>query len=432
MTTFRIKLCGINNIDMASLNSVLQLSDSRLNSEWQVSQSGQVDLFVYGLDREEGRSMLRQHRRGVSAALAQKNQTNALANFIIKKPIRTKQLVEVLNAAEEQIKVMAAEQTEKPPAPKTISSPKKAKPKTKTVDETIHKPAKKTSFLGSISKHLSRRKSPVYDLPALALYVPPESDTKLTIISEAKALTKWIKTLPKDDDKATIDALLEKLISLNRVAMAAENRLALLELYREPINDFVFNRDIGAVKLEMSDPAVFKAKVKQLNTYIEELALGYKLVIMQAYQQGLRPHLNTPFLFAIIRATESISLLMIHAFRHYRSSPTGAVHELHQLYLYCEADEVLDKQASLKFSSTKKPFIHYYSQIMLTGIADPYSLDKYDVFRLFNLMAKMADRVTITPLTDHQKTTDNTTVLGGHSCLECNSDRSRYHFTISI
>ena len=151
-------------------------------------------------------------------------------------------------------------------------------------------------------------------MPALALYVPPESDTKLTIISEAKALTKWIKTLPKDDDKATIDALLEKLISLNRVAMAAENRLALLELYREPINDFVFNRDIGAVKLEMSDPAVFKAKVKQLNTYIEELALGYKLVIMQAYQQGLRPRLNTPFLFAIIRATESISLLMIHAF----------------------------------------------------------------------------------------------------------------------
>ena len=28
MTTSRIKLCGINNIDMASLNSVLQLSDS--------------------------------------------------------------------------------------------------------------------------------------------------------------------------------------------------------------------------------------------------------------------------------------------------------------------------------------------------------------------------------------------------------------------
>lgn len=66
--------------------------------------------------------------------------------------------------------------------------------------------------------------------------------------------------------------------------MAATNRLALLELYREPINHFVFNRDIEAVKLEMSDPAVFRAKVKQLNTYKEELALGYKLGIMQYYQ----------------------------------------------------------------------------------------------------------------------------------------------------
>ena len=87
METLRIKLCGINNIDMASLNSVLQLSDSRLNHQWQVSQSGQIDLFIYSLDTEEGRSMLRNHRRGVSAALALKNQTNALADFIIKKPI---------------------------------------------------------------------------------------------------------------------------------------------------------------------------------------------------------------------------------------------------------------------------------------------------------------------------------------------------------
>jgi hypothetical protein len=27
----------------------------RLDSEWQVSQSGQFDLFVYGLDTEQGR-----------------------------------------------------------------------------------------------------------------------------------------------------------------------------------------------------------------------------------------------------------------------------------------------------------------------------------------------------------------------------------------
>lgn len=44
MATLRIKLCGINNIDMAFLNSVLQLSDSRLNSEW---PSANLDKLIY-------------------------------------------------------------------------------------------------------------------------------------------------------------------------------------------------------------------------------------------------------------------------------------------------------------------------------------------------------------------------------------------------
>ena len=419
MATLRIKLCGINNIDMASLNSVLQLSDSRLNSEWAVSQSGQIDLFIFGLDTEEGRSMLRSHRRGVCAALAQKNQTNALADFIIKKPIRTKQLAEILNAVDEKVALEKQADNVKPltkPTPKIIE----ALPKLALKPEV--KQAKKASLLSSLSKRLIRRKSPAADLPALSLYTPTLSETKLKTIVDPKILANWIVTLPEDDPMATIDALLEKLIPLNHMAVANDTRLALLELYRAPINAFVFNRDVEAVKLEMAKPAVFETKISQLNIFLEELALGYKTVVMAAYQQGHRPQLDNQFLFAIIRATESIGLLITHAFRHYHAAPTGAVHELHQLYLYCEASDVLDKPASLKTTVTKKPFIHHYCQIMLTGIADPYSLSKYDVFRLFNLMAKMAGKVTITPLSDHQKSADNNTVLAGGFSLVCNSD----------
>jgi hypothetical protein len=415
MATLRIKLCGINNIDMASLSSVIQLSDSRLNSEWAVSQSGQIDLFIFGLDTEEGRSMLRSHRSGVCAALAQKNQTNAVADFIIKKPIRTKQLAEILNAVDE--KVALAKQSDKiKPTPKIIE----AVPKPPVQPEV--KQAKKASLLSSLFKHLTRRKSPAADLPALSLYTPTISEMKLKTIVDPKILANWIDALPKDDAIATIDALLENLIPLNRRPLADDTRLALLELYRDLTNVFVFNRDVETVKLEMTKPAVFETKISQLSIFLEELALGYKTVVMAAYQRGQRPQLDNQFLFAIIRATESIGLLITHAFRHYHAAPTGTVHELHQLYLYCEAGDVLDKPASLKTTVTKKPFIHHYCQIMLTGIADPYSLSKYDVFRLFNLMAKMAGEVTITPLSDHQKSTDNNTVLAGSFSLDCNSD----------
>ena len=426
MAMLRIKLCGVNNIDMAASSSVLKLSDSRLTSEWQLSQSGQIDLFIYGVDTEEGRSMLREHKQGVSAILTQKNQSETLANFLIKKPIRTKQLAEILNAAEAKIAtVKPADKITPPPQPR----PKKAvktdkKPKSnKSIETPKLKPAKKPSLLGALSKHLSRRKSPASGLPSLTLSTPSPSDDKLNAIVDPKALATWIASLPANDQAITVDALLEKLVPLNRLSIAPDNRLALLELYRELVNALVFSRDVDTIKLEMSDPTVFEAKINQLNVFLEELALGYKTVVMASYQQGLRPNLDNTFLFAIIRAAESISLLTTNAFRHYRSAPTGAVHDLHQLYLYCEAAEVLDSQVSLKISETKKPFIHYYNQIMLTGIADPYSLAKYDVFRLFKLMGKMADKVTISPLSKHQRSAEHKTIIAGHFCLECHRDR---------
>ena len=59
---------------------------------------------------------------------------------------------------------------------------------------------------------------------------------------------------------------------------------------------------------------------------------------------------------------------------------------------------------------------------MLTDIADPYSLAKYDVFKLFKLMGKMADKVTISPLSKHQKSAEHKAIISGHFCLQCHRD----------
>lgn len=414
MTTLRLKLCGVNQIDTASLNSIIALSDSRLTRNWIVAQSGQIDLFIYGVDDEKGRAMLREHKQGASAILVQHKPAATLADFVIRKPIRTKQFAEILNTV-----ALITEQQNK-----TITSAaKQVAEQPKPSPDPELKANKTPSLLHSLSKRFTRRKSPSPALPSLALYTPMPSDADHATIVETKALARWIATLPTDDHKTTINALSEKLIPLNHLAMSATHRLTLLEQYRESINGFIFNRDVDTIKLEMSDPTLFEANINQLNLFIEDLAIGYKNIVMNAYQNGLRPSNNSVFLFAIIRASELMSLLIINAFRHYRSTPIGAAHELHQLYLYCEADNVLDTKASFNNVVIKKPFIHYYSQIMLTGIADPYSLSKYEVFRLFNLMAKMATKISIKPLSDSQKSIGNKAVLAGNFCLDCGSDR---------
>ena len=58
MAALHIRLCGVNNIDMTSLRSILQLSDKRLNNEWVVADTGRVDLYLYAIENEAGLSLL--------------------------------------------------------------------------------------------------------------------------------------------------------------------------------------------------------------------------------------------------------------------------------------------------------------------------------------------------------------------------------------
>ena len=93
-----------------------------------------------------------------------------------------------------------------------------------------------------------------------------------------------------------------------------------------------------------------------------------------------------------------------------------------QLYLFCEDNEILHKQAEFKDKANGSSFIHIYTQILLLSISEPYSLEKFDVIRLFKLMHKFSDQVEIIPLTDKQKNTSSDFLMTGHFCLDGTKD----------
>ncbi|MFT7234830.1 MAG: hypothetical protein ACI9QV_000398 [Methylophagaceae bacterium] len=59
---------------------------------------------------------------------------------------------------------------------------------------------------------------------------------------------------------------------------------------------------------------------------------------------------------------------------------------------------------------------------MLPNIADPYSLAKYDVFRLSKLMTTMTGKITIASFSNHQKRATDESVLASEFYLECSND----------
>lgn len=419
MSALRIKACGLKPLDHTSLRSMLTLANNLLTHNWEIIEHGQADLYIYSLETDEGKAAWLEHNKGFSAILSSGKITES-ADVSLKKPLRTKNFSETLNTIEGKIKfVKQGKKVTRTKKSTTSTSVQKSKVKQKA-------PAKSSPLLTSISsglsKHLIGTKAPAWNLPQLTLNLPIQNLIKPDTITEPKSLRKWLGELSKKDNVAMVSAILSNIIPLNRTVIPVRTRLSLLDLYQKSITQLIFSRDITAIKLELSSLSAYIKSMRALMLLVEELSIGYKIIIDEAYHQGERPNSNDFFLIAINKTAENISLSILLAYSYYRSSPTTAINTLHQLYLYCEASNTLHKTVTIKGISKSKPFYHIYNQIMLTSIADPYRLTKFEVFRLHTLIADYADKVEISPLLNKHKNAPNEFLMTGYFCIDATSD----------
>lgn len=417
MSTFRIKACGLKEIDNTSLRSMLTLADNLLTHNWEIIDHGEADLCIFSLETKEGKEAWLGHDKGFSAILSSKKVTES-ADIILKKPLRTKNFSEALNSIEDKIKLV-----------KQSKKVTRAKASTTTVQKANaeQKDIAKSSLLftslsSGLSKHLIGIKSPAWNLPQLTFNLPIQNLIKPDTILDLGSLKKWLKALSKEDNPTMVSAILGNIIPLNRTVVPIRTRLSLLDLYQKSVTQLMFSRDITSIKLERSSYSAYIKSMRALMLLVEELSIGYKIIIDEAYQQGERPNSNDFFMIAINKTAENISLSILLAYSYYRTPPATAINTLHQLYLYCEASNTLHKTVSIKGVSTSKSFYHIYNQIILTGIADPFRLTKFEVFKLHTLMADYADKTEISALINKHKDAPNEFLMTGYFCLDTNSD----------
>lgn len=417
MSALRIKACGLKKIDNTSLRSMLTLTNDLLSHSWEIIDDGQADLYIYSLETKEGKAAWLEHKQGFSAILASQKVTTP-ADIILKKPLRTKNFSETLNAIEGKIKF--AKKSKK--VTRTKASTPTVKKSTVKPKDTAKSSLLFTSLSSGLSKHLIGTRSPAWNLPPLSLNLPIQNLVKPDTILELGLLKKWLEDISKQNSVTMISAILGNIIPLNRTVIPMRTRLPLLDLYQKSITQLIFSRDITAIKLEMASLSSYIKSMRALMLLVEELSIGYKIIINEAYHQGERPNSNNFFLLAINRTAENISLSILLAYSYYRTPHTGAINTLHQLYLYCEASNTLEKIVSIKGISTSKPFYHIYNQIMLTSIADPFRLTKFEVFKLHSLMADYADKAEISPLINKHKNAPNEFLMTGYFCIDTTSD----------
>jgi len=254
-------------------------------------------------------------------------------------------------------------------------------------------------------------------MPPLSLNVPKQTETSGVELNES-LLRHWIKRLPENNLAAFVSLYLDALQRFNTNQLDHKQRLRLLDIYRQPLNQLVFRLSREKLRGHLPDPKQRTALISNVTQLLSELATGYKIVIVEANKTQSNLKLAPIAQLAINRVCEQLSYIVLHAYKFYRTPPARVFHDLHQLYqltLTSAVEQIIpivesDLRATLSFKDL-------YSQLMLVSICNPYGLHSEKVLDTYQLMATLASEADISPLPPTTKATP------GHFYINCLSDR---------
>lgn len=409
--TLRIKACGLNEVDKSSLKSMLKLAADLLSHPWLLTDDDAADLKVYCFDYPEGLVAWQSRKEtGLSALLANHGNVTEAVDIIIKKPLRTANFSEALNLIDEQIR---------------NPQPRKVVPLTTAQlqpDKQLTTTKKLLLWTSQLQKQLLIRHKPAADLPPLNLKIDAVEATKKTdTFTDPGLLSTWLAQLPADPHQK-ISTLLSHLQTLNGLDLSLPKTLPLLDEYQQTLNLMVFERDSAALRADSRQLTEKRKYLRQFQQCLHLLAQQYFRGARQRYQRGQRPAEDNGFLLCLLRGSELLALQILHSYQHYQQPAAGIFWQLHQLYLYLEAAGCLKRTPEFKKPVVVTDFYTSYGQILLTGIADPYSMPRFAVGKMFQLLASLINDTEISLLSDKQMQITSQFLLTGHFCIDCQSD----------
>jgi hypothetical protein len=402
MSTRRIQLCGLTEADSLALQSMIRLSANSLNSQWLVVESGNADLIVYALDTEAGQKAWAKHGNAMSAVITTVGNIDEPVDLILKKPLRKSSFSDALNLIDD--KLTDAEQRQ-----------------AKTEEKKNENAPSKSVWSGGLLNRIGIKKQPASHLPELSFEMPPVLKLASDTITDEKVLSTWMEQLPEDVNQRT-SMLLKNLQSLLAQVRKPQQLLPLLELYYQLVKQLLFQRDISTAKRDLIASRENQKAIAAMTELVHMLVIAYQQAVKSYYEKGKSPDRNEEMLFLLIRIAEVTSFQIVQAFQYYKVAPTGCWKRLHELYLYAEKAGVLSTEINTKHGLSAPAFFNVYAQITLTALSDPYSLARFDIFRLYHFLADFTQPLKIEALQEKHITSTSSFLLTGYFCIDGQSD----------
>ncbi len=210
-----------------------------------------------------------------------------------------------------------------------------------------------------------------------------------------KQLKEWLDALPLANGMDAGRKLADAMAALNRIKLADDARIKLLDLYRASAQML----SPSLQQLFVGKPLPLQDKHKQaanlLREMFTELAHGYKRALLDMGTRRMSFGTNKLLPLAIARAIESLGVVLDVYYETYRPSPADVWFELNQLYWYA-ARQNLHEQAIAE--DTKVSVNQLYKQVLLIALADPYRLHQGQLAEVKTYLAKFAKQAELQPL----------------------------------
>ena len=246
------------------------------------------------------------------------------------------------------------------------------------------------------------------------LRMPPErSPPPRELEIRPKQVKAWIESLPLAQPLDAAKQLAAHLASINRSKIDLDDRIQILDSYRAVATTVL--EELEAIYAKATLPLGPRARdaLVLARALAFELAAGYKIAI--AEKSGKRMAFGAkkqlPVLF--LRAMEYLGHELRASYKSYSGVPPAVWHEMHQLYLAAENENLASGPAD---AETKATVADAYCEALLLSLTDPYRLVHGEADRIIAQIRALRGLVTLGQARPG-------TPPGGHFLVPCDTDK---------
>lgn len=236
-----------------------------------------------------------------------------------------------------------------------------------------------------------------WNVDFLLLTTPPQHAADNPVVERNPGrLRQWLGELPIMDVVETVRLLHAAITPFNELSLPDGERLKLLEVYRQGLEEIFLLYDEQRIHLLPLPARQRQALADDIMGIYLELANGYKILVRNGFDEGDDPGHDGFLLQAVYRAMELIALALLYARRTDRPLPKLAWVEMHQLYAFCESHDALRRRVKVARHESAVPTVErIYTQSLLLAVMDTRQQTGAELMELFMLLETHASHCDI-------------------------------------